>query len=196
MTMKQLLTVGLVSAAFTVLPQVATEAATFGYSVPLEASQEVAPNFSDSKAEGMATGTLIGDLSNWVFSYKVQYSGLEAPLADGHLHLGDRGTNGPVVHFLDDIASFRGTTEGTVVGDWTSEDVLAAGLVTPDVVFNRFLAGGYYFNIHSAKFPGGEIRGQVEPLVESVPEPSVVLGMLALGIAGVSGLKNRKSEEA
>jgi hypothetical protein len=41
------------------------------------------------------------------------------------IHLGDRGTNGSVVHFLDDIDGFRGTTAGTIIGDYTSEDVIA-----------------------------------------------------------------------
>lgn len=193
MKIKQLFAAGALGAAVAVLPQVGAEAAVFTYSVPLEASQEVDPNFSDSQATGSATGTLEGDLSSWVFSYTVNYSGLEGPLADGHLHLGDRGTNGPVVHFLDNIDSFKGTTSGTIIGNWTSDDVLATGMVTPDVVFNRFLAGGYYFNVHSQTFPGGEIRGQVEfDAATAVPEPSFLLGMLAFGAVGtVSRLRSK-----
>lgn len=178
--MKQFWIVGLASTVWVSLPLLA-EAAVFTYSVPLEASQEVAPNFSDSQATGTATGALDGIPTDWVFSYTVDYSGLEAGLADGHIHLGDRGTNGPVTHFLDNIDNFVGTTTGTVVGDWTSADVITAGLVPPEVVYNSFLEGNYYFNIHTEAFPGGEIRGQIEPL-SRVPEPSLVLGLLSLGL--------------
>lgn len=194
--MKQLWMTGLLGAGLAIAPQVA-QAATFSYSVPLEAEQEVAPNISTSSAQGTATGTLVGDVTSWVFNYTVEYAGLEGPLADGHIHLGERGTNGPVVHFLDSIDSFRGTTSGTIVGDYTSNDVLAAGVVTPDVVFNSFLAGGYYFNVHSAAFPGGEIRGQIESFeaAESVPEPAMVLGMLTVGTLGlISRSKKRRDE--
>ncbi|NJN58452.1 MAG: CHRD domain-containing protein [Leptolyngbyaceae cyanobacterium SL_5_9] len=194
--MKQLWMVGLLSAGMAIAPQLA-QAATFSYSVPLEAEQEVAPNVSTSSAMGTATGALVGDLTSWVFNYSVEYTGLEGPLADGHIHFGDRGTNGPVIHFLDNIDSFRGTTSGTIVGDYTSEDVIAAGMVTPDVVFNSFLAGGYYFNVHSETFPGGEIRGQIDSFeeVESVPEPTMVLGMLSIGALGVTSCLKKRQDE-
>lgn len=193
--MKQLWMIGLLSAGLAIAPQVA-QAATFSYSVPLEAEQEVAPNVSTSSAQGTATGTLTGDVTSWVFSYTVEYAGLEGLLADGHIHFGDRGTNGPVVHFLDNIDSFRGTTSGTIVGDYTSEDVLTAGTVTPDVVFNSFLAGGYYFNVHSEAFPGGEIRGQIESFetATSVPEPAMFLGMLTVGALGLASRSKKTLE--
>lgn len=186
--MKQLWALGLMSAAVTMMP-LSAKAATFSYSVPLEASQEVAPNLSTSSATSHATGTLVGDALSWVFTYTVNYAGLEGALRDGHIHLGDRGVNGPVVHLLDNIDSFKGTTNGTIVGDWTSQDVTTAGRVTPDVVFNNFLAGNYYFNIHSEKFVGGEVRGQIEPLIkqsEAVPEPATMLGLLTAGALGAA----------
>lgn len=189
-------TVGLLSTALTALSPIAAHAASFSYAVPLEASQEVAPNISTSSARSSATGTLDGDPLNWVFRYTVQYAGLEGPLADGHIHLGARGTNGPVVHLLDNIGQFLGTTSGTIVGDWTSSDVTAIGRVTPDVVFNNFLAGNYYFNLHSSQFPGGEVRGQIDPLVsgaEAVPEPATMLGLLTAGVLGAAARRQRQS---
>ncbi|MEX0271879.1 CHRD domain-containing protein [Leptolyngbyaceae cyanobacterium UHCC 1019] len=194
--MKQLLALGFLSAA-TVLSPVAVEAATFNYSVPLEAKQEVAPNFSDSSATASATGALVGDPMNWVFSYVVNYSSLEGFLADGHIHLGDRGTNGPVVHILDNLPSFLGTQSGTIVGDWTSADVVAAGRTTPQNVFSSFLDGGYYFNLHSTLFPGGEVRGQIEPFVEAsaVPEPTTMTGVLIAGAVGAAVRRKKNRQE-
>lgn len=194
--MKQLLALGLLSAA-TILSPVAAEAATFNYSVPLEAKQEVAPNFSDSSAIANATGALVGDPMNWVFSYAVNYSGLQGLLADGHIHLGDRGKNGPVVHVLDNLPSLLGTQSGTIVGAWTSADVVAAGRTTPQNVFSSFLNGGYYFNLHSTIFRGGEVRGQIEPLVEAnaVPEPTTMAGVLIAGAVGAAVRRKKNRQE-
>ena len=194
--MKQLLALGLLSAA-TVLSPMAVEAATFTYSVPLEAKQEVAPNLSNSSATASATGALVGDPMNWVFSYVVNYSGLQGFLADGHIHLGDRGANGPVVHALDNLQSFLGTKSGTIVGDWTSADVITAGRTTPQNVFSNFLDGGYYFNLHSTVFRGGEVRGQIEPLVEAnaVPEPTTMAGVLIAGAVGAAVRRKKNRQE-
>jgi hypothetical protein len=70
-------------------------------------------------------------------------------------------------------------------------------MVPADVVFNSFLAGGYYFNVHSETFPGGEIRGQIEPLepAESVPEPAMVLGMLTVGALGLAFRSKKRQDE-
>jgi hypothetical protein len=191
--MKNLCTIAMLSAVLTLGSQIQTQAATFIYDVSLESSQEVAPNISTSAATGNALGDLTGDPSNWLFRYTVNYSGLEGALRDGHIHLGDRGVNGPVTHFLDFIDNFKGTLAGTIVGDWSAQDVLNANIpgVTPQVVYNNFLAGNYYFNIHSETFRGGEIRGQIEPLV-LVPEPSFGLAILTIGGLLLAGNSSKR----
>lgn len=48
--------------------------------------------------------------------------------------------------------------------------------------------GTSYFNVHSTTFPGGEIRGFLQP----VPEPGT-WALMGLGLAAVGGLARRRS---
>jgi hypothetical protein len=71
------------------------------------------------------------------------------------------------------VTNFGG---GTVAG---AEMALAAGLAE----------GRSYFNIHTQLFPGGEIRGFLQPL--QVPEPAT-LALLGLGFGTLMLARNRK----
>lgn len=78
------------------------------------------------------------------------------------------GNYGPTSWDLTDLGSFTGSFvtnfgSGTVAG---AEAALAAGLAS----------GRAYLNIHSSMFPGGEIRGFLQP----VPEPGTLV-LLSLG---------------
>ena len=55
-------------------------------------------------------------------------------------------------------------------------------------LFSFMLEGRSYLNIHSSMFPGGEIRGFLQP----IPEPATLL-MLGAGIGGLAfKLKRRR----
>lgn len=194
--MNRFWTAALLSTLFTSLFPAAANAVTFSFSNPLNGSQQTPPNASS--ATGFATSILDGEPNHWTFNYDLTFSNLSGPLALAHIHLAPVGQAGPVVHSLDALP--LGNTSGQIVGDWTSTEVLALG-VDPSVVFNRFLDGQYYFNVHS-NTPGtnfqaaGEIRGQIQdPIATSVPEPSAVLSLLALSTFGGRSVLRRYQKD-
>ena len=149
----------------------------------LDGGQEVPP--VRTTGFGSAEGLLSGGPGQFVFTYVVRYSGLTSPIAApfAHIHRGAFGTNGPVIHDLDNRPSFEGTTSGTISGDWRFNDPTRP---LTDALAQDLLAGNTYFNIHTAGFPAGEIRGQVA----AVPEPTTIAG-IALAGAGISFLKRK-----
>jgi len=95
-----------------------------------------------STATGTATLTFNKDTK--IFSIVVNYSGVTA--TNSHIHKGAAGVSGGIVFgFTPPITSPINYT--SVALDATQEADLNANL--------------YYVNIHSAAFPGGEIRGQL-----------------------------------
>jgi hypothetical protein len=71
----------------------------------------------------------------------------------------------------------------TLSGSWNSAYITANGgsPATAEVALASALATGRsYWNIHSDKFPGGEIRGFLQLVV---PEPASCL-LLVIGLAG------------
>lgn len=117
----------------------------------LSGTAEVPPNGSPAKGEAFFT------LSEGVLGYVVLYSGLMGPETGAHIHQAPVGTNGSVVFPLP-----SGPVKSGILS-------LNAQQQT------NLLLGLYYVNIHSAIFPGGEIRGQIQLVAEGACEcaPSV-----------------------
>lgn len=108
--------------------------------------QEVPANAST------ATATISGtyDKDKNILNYTINWTGLTGgnPTA-AHFHgAADPGTNAAVVV---GFASFPATASGTFSGTATLTDAQETD----------FTNGLWYYNIHNATFPGGEIRGQV-----------------------------------
>lgn len=110
------------------------------YVATLNGAAEVPPN--SSTATGNAT--LEYNTNTKKFTIVVSYTDITA--TGGHIHKGAVGTSGPVV--------FPFNSPVTSPVTYTS-DVLTAEQLS-DLNANL-----YYVNIHSAAFPGGEIRGQL-----------------------------------
>lgn len=107
------------------------------------------PTPNASTATGSATFTRISPTQ---LSYTYNYQNLTTALTAAHIHIGNATVAGNIVIPLS-IGS--GGTSGTVSDTATAnEDLLN------DICLNP---GGYYINLHTSTFPGGEIRDQLQP---------------------------------
>lgn len=125
-----------------------------------------------SVAGGEFRARISGDET--AIEYELSYSGLEGDVAQAHIHFGQMGVNGGISVWLCGTAALPGPAgtptcpaEGTVSRTVTAADVIGpAGQGIAAMEFAELvdaLRGGVaYANVHSSKFPGGEIRGQIK----------------------------------
>ena len=130
------------AAALSLLAAGAAGAATEHFTAALKGSDETPPN--TTAGTGKVDATL--DTSTKAFSYTATYSGLTGPAVAAHFHKGAAAASGPPVVPVPKSA-LGSPMKGTAT-------------LTADQV-KDLEAGGWYFNIHTAANPGGEIRGQV-----------------------------------
>jgi hypothetical protein len=127
----------------------------------------------------IASGSFEARLSNdgTTLEYELNYSDLESNVLMAHIHFGKRAINGGISLWLcgtglpgTNFAGPAGTQtcpqSGRVTGALTAANVVGpAGQGIAAGQFNEILAamraGHAYANVHSATFPGGEIRAQL-----------------------------------
>jgi hypothetical protein len=122
---------------------------------------------------GQGTVDLRIDEDGQTIEFEVNYSGLEGTALVSHIHFSRERVNGPVVVFFCGGGG-KGPCplEGTVTGTITASDIpnpatpapgsaAANGLNTFEELVRAIRAGATYANVHSTKWPGGEIRGQI-----------------------------------
>jgi len=106
-------------------------------------------------------------------TYEIEYSGLEGTVLMSHIHLGARGTTGGIMIWLCGTSANPGPAgtpvcppEGSVSRTVSAADVVgpAGQGIDPGQfaeVLKALRAGVAYANVHSTKWPSGEIRGQI-----------------------------------
>jgi hypothetical protein len=112
--------------------------------------------------------------------YRLHYRNLEGKVQQSHIHFGQEGVNGGIVVFLcSNLGNGPAGTPtcpdppATVTGTLDAADVSAvpasAGAVTQGIGPGEFeelvramRAGVTYANVHTDRWPGGEIRGQFD----------------------------------
>jgi hypothetical protein len=127
-------------------------------------AQEVPSN--DSRAQGQAILQLSADGTE--LSYKLIVANIRN-VTMAHIHLGEPGTNGPVVAWLYPAGPPAQLIPGRSQGVLAEGVITEANLVGPlaggtlaDLV-EMLEAGEAYVNIHTSQFPGGEVRGNIRP---------------------------------
>ncbi len=144
-------------------------------------------NFSGSPMNGYeenpdlsttGTGSFTARLSNDGTSihYKLSYSGLEGTVTQSHVHFAKPALNAGISFWLCETATNPSPSAstpacpmpgGTVEGDITAAEVIgpaAQGIEAGNLaeILAAMRAGHAYANVHSTKYPGGEIRAQID----------------------------------
>jgi hypothetical protein len=112
-------------------------------------------------AKGEATFTLGKDGKELM--YKVTVTDIENVSA-AHIHMGKMGKGGPPVALVDIKGKKSGKFSGTLAeGKITVKELMGSlkGKTVKDLV-KEIEAGNTYLNVHTDKFPDGELRGQIK----------------------------------
>ncbi len=122
------------------------------FEFPLVGGQEVPVNASS----GSGTATVTLDVDSGELNWNIEYSNLVAGTTAAHFHgPAPIGINAGVQVGIPGSPTPYGGTSGTLVGTATINNTQ----------IQQLLDGLWYINIHSSAFPGGEIRGQVLPMI-------------------------------
>ena len=100
------------------------------------------PKGAKSGASGKFTATVNGTAITW----KLTFSHLTGSATAAHIHAGKKGVAGAVLVPLCGPCTSPASGTGTLTTDQ----------------LNQMKAGTTYVNVHTAKNPGGEIRGQIK----------------------------------
>jgi hypothetical protein len=145
-------------------------------------SQRMVGYFEVPSVSTVAQGRFELRIRESQIDYTLTYSGLEGTVSQAHIHFAQAGVNGGITAWLCEAtatspqASFTtqcpapgGTVSGTIVADNVLNTNNPANGATQGIAAGEFAefvdairAGFTYANVHSSKFPGGEIRTQIK----------------------------------
>jgi hypothetical protein len=131
----------------------ATGAGNATYVATLSGAREVPA--VQTAASGTATFSRVGSM----VQYTVSASGFTTPLTVGHIHLGEAGEIGSVIVPFIILAQAGTVASGSIDLSMpvTQGNITIAG----DSLATLFDRSAAYVNLHTAAWPGGEIRGQI-----------------------------------
>jgi glucose/arabinose dehydrogenase/plastocyanin len=102
------------------------------------------------------SGLGVFDLDGNTLRFSISYSGLSGPALAAHIH-GPAGTDAeaPIILSLQPYAA----------GPVAASGAFSGTLVISDQFKSLILSGQTYVNVHTVNNPGGEIRGQIAPVL-------------------------------
>lgn len=132
-------------------------AAPIGLAATLSAGQEVPkPTGVRTAAGGRFVVTLVRTGTTGRLAWRLTFHGLTGPGTGAHIHLANAGRPGPVA------ISLCGPCRSGAGGTARASGAVVAAL----------LAGRTYVNVHTARNPAGEIRGQIHRAAVVLPPPA------------------------
>ncbi len=156
--------------AATLLLATFASAQLFTFNDPIDQSQAVPP--SGSPAVGTAVGTYNAGTNT--LNITATASGFVSPITGAHIH--GPAPVGGIAGIIFDLGV------GGVFPNYSNVNSVWVMTGAQEI---DFLGGLHYVNIHTMANPGGDIRGQLNP----VPEPA---SMIALAAGSVLLLRRRK----
>src|SRR5438270_4303615 len=109
-------------------------------------SEETPPN--SSPGSGLATFVL--DTQARTLTSVVNFSGLTSGATEAHIHQGDPGVAGPIIHPYTLPPSVLGQRSGGFLDIWSSS---TPAMPLTDALITQIVGGHTYINIHSTQFP-------------------------------------------
>ncbi|GAB3949216.1 CHRD domain-containing protein [Streptomyces sparsus] len=141
-----------------------------------EVPDEHGPATGDDDGKAVALVHIKGDR----ITFALKWKGIQPPAA-GHIHVGGSGRNGDVAVPLFTTPMPR--TARAAAGQVSVEDARLA----------KTISGApqeFYVNVHTKKFPGGAVRGQLRPIKKSINPLEIIksgkLRVLASGFQEVT----------
>ena len=131
------------------------------------------PSAVSTSGNGTFTARISNDESR--IDWELSYSDLEGAVQQSHIHFGQKGVTGPISVFLctnlgngpagtqpcpAPPATISGTITAVDVTNLANERGISAGEF--DELIKAIRAGATYVNVHSTRWPGGEIRSQID----------------------------------
>ena len=134
---------------------------------------EETPSAVSTTGNGTFNARISNDESS--IQWELSYSDLEGAVQQAHIHFGQKSVTGPITIFLctnlgngpagtqpcpAPPATISGTIVAADVTNLANERGISAGEL--DEVIAAIRAGATYVNVHSTRWPGGEIRAQID----------------------------------
>jgi LPXTG-motif cell wall-anchored protein len=160
------------------------QAKSTSFTAKMSAGEEV-PDKGPSGGAGNAVVDINTDTNQ--VCYKLTTTGLPDAITLAHIHEGPKGTAGPIAIDFNYAANGQG---GCVAGDAAKVSAVVAN------------PAGFYVNVHTAQFPKGALRGQLEPALTTQPSAlgslprtggslAGLLAALGLGLTGLGASMRR-----
>jgi hypothetical protein len=133
---------------------------------------EETPSAVSTTGNGTFKARISNDNSR--IDWELSYTDLEGAVQQSHIHFGQKSVTGPISVFLctnlgngpagtqpcpSPPATISGTIVAADVTNLANERGISAGEL--DELIAAIRAGATYVNVHSTRWPGGEIRSQI-----------------------------------